>query len=116
MSVAPKKPVPPKADPRIVESIEEFVKERTEGVTKAKLFEAYSYEPEKQVKNALKFVATAFLVLLVSLCIYTFVITDVLKKLNIKSALSINWIFFGSNGFKSFKYMNPLASNCESVT
>ena len=32
------------------------------------------------MKNALKYVATAFLVLLVSLCIYTFVITDVLKK------------------------------------
>lgn len=34
----------------------------------------------KQLKDALKYVATAFLVLLVSLCIYTFVITDVLKK------------------------------------
>ena len=34
----------------------------------------------KQLKNALKYIATAFLVLLVSLCIYTFVITDVLKK------------------------------------
>ena len=34
----------------------------------------------KQLKNALKFLATGFLVLLVSLCIYTFVITDVLKK------------------------------------
>ena len=34
----------------------------------------------KQLKDALKYVATAFLVVLVSLCIYTFVITDVLKK------------------------------------
>lgn len=34
----------------------------------------------KKIKNILKYVASIFLVLLVSLCIYTFVITDVLKK------------------------------------
>ncbi len=34
----------------------------------------------KKLKNGLKYFASIFLVLLVSLCIYTFVITDVLKK------------------------------------
>lgn len=34
----------------------------------------------KRLKNILKYFASIFLVLLVSLCIYTFVITDILKK------------------------------------
>ena len=33
-----------------------------------------------RIKNILKYIATIFLVLLVSLCIYTFVVTDILKK------------------------------------
>ena len=33
-----------------------------------------------KIKNILKKCATVFLVLLVSLCIYTFVVTDILKK------------------------------------
>ena len=34
----------------------------------------------KSIKNCLRYIATVFLVLLVSLCIYTFVVTDILKK------------------------------------
>ena len=34
----------------------------------------------KKLKHAFKYIATGFLVLLVSLCIYTFVVTDLLKK------------------------------------
>lgn len=34
----------------------------------------------RQVKNVLKYIASVFLVLLVSLCIYTFIMTDILKK------------------------------------
>ena len=34
----------------------------------------------KKIKNILKYIASVFLILLVSLCIYTFVITDILKK------------------------------------
>ena len=34
----------------------------------------------KKLKNAMKYIATVFLVLLVSLCIYTFVVTDIMKK------------------------------------
>ena len=33
-----------------------------------------------KIKNLLKYIATVFLVLLVSLCIYTFIMTDLLKK------------------------------------
>ena len=34
----------------------------------------------KYVKNILKYFATGFLVFLVALCLYTFIITDILKK------------------------------------
>ena len=34
----------------------------------------------KKLKTALKYIASVFLVLLVSLCIYTFVVTDIMKK------------------------------------
>ena len=34
----------------------------------------------KKAKNIFKFLATAFLVMLVLLCIYTFVVTDIMKK------------------------------------
>ena len=34
----------------------------------------------EKIKNILKYVASIFLVLLVSLCIYTFVVTDIMKK------------------------------------
>ena len=33
-----------------------------------------------KVKTILKYIASLFLVLLVSLCIYTFVVTDLMKK------------------------------------
>ncbi len=34
----------------------------------------------QKAKNIIKYIATAFLVLLVSLCIYTFIVTDIMKK------------------------------------
>ena len=34
----------------------------------------------KYIRKILKYIATGFLVFLVSLCLYTFIVTDILKK------------------------------------